>query len=204
MKTLKTKAIEYDRISFPRYRQVASLINRDSGKLLDIGARTAKLKNHVSGKIDYHALDFYNKGDIGELKRKGIKAMNGSIEKIPFEDKHFDIIILTEILEHLPNPGISLEEVRRVLKDDGVVVVSVPNCDLRRRIYRMIMNSPKILLGIKKAIRKHEEGGHLYMFTKEHIKLLFNMHGFNVEKWIFSILNKSLMFRAKLSGEKIR
>jgi SAM-dependent methyltransferase len=45
---------------------------------------------------------------------------------IPFGDSTFDAVILAEVLEHLFDDARSLREARRVLKDDGLLVVSVP------------------------------------------------------------------------------
>lgn len=189
---------KFDDVSIPRYKKVSALINRNKGKLLDVGARTAKLKEFISPKIEYFALDFYNKKEISELEERGVKAKNGRIEKIPFKKRSFDVVVLTEILEHLPNPGIALQEVSRVLKKDGIVVVSVPNNDLKRKIYSLMIRIPKYFLGLKKPIKEHELGGHLYMFGKPHINLLFETYGFKVEKWVFSIFTRSIMFRARL------
>lgn len=40
---------------------------------------------------------------------------------------NFDIIMLSDVLEHVRNPRELLREVRRILKDDGQVIISVPN-----------------------------------------------------------------------------
>lgn len=52
----------------------------------------------------------------------------GSLLEIPFEAKHFGIAVLGEILEHCPWDSAMkiMQETRRVLKDDGRVIVSVP------------------------------------------------------------------------------
>lgn len=180
-----------------RYKKTAEFVNKN-GKLLDIGARGAEFKTYVSPEVDYNALDLYDKKEICFLKKRGIKAKRGVIEKIPFKNNSFDIIVLTEIIEHLPNPGIALKEVKRVLKKDGIVIVSVPNGELVRRIYRAIINLPRYVYGTKlKTYKEHECGGHLYMFTKQHIKLLFEMCGFKIEKCRSNMFDRSIIFRAR-------
>jgi len=46
---------------------------------------------------------------------------------LPFADRTFDLVVCSDILEHLLEPLIVLNEAIRVLRDDGVVVISVPN-----------------------------------------------------------------------------
>jgi SAM-dependent methyltransferase len=49
--------------------------------------------------------------------------------RLPFPDDSFDKIVLSEVLEHLPDDRAALLEVRRVLKPGGVVAITVPNRD---------------------------------------------------------------------------
>lgn len=53
----------------------------------------------------------------------------GSAYKIPLEDNSVDVVISLETIEHLDKPEVFVSEVRRVLKSDGVFVVSTPNDD---------------------------------------------------------------------------
>ncbi len=65
------------------------------------------------------------KKNVGSDKR--ITIQTGSIYKLPFKDNYFDCIIASEILEHLIDDGKAIVELHRVLKKDGVLLVSVPN-----------------------------------------------------------------------------
>lgn len=46
--------------------------------------------------------------------------------KLPFPNNHFDKVLCTEVLEHINNNGVVLDEIWRVLKDNGTLVTSVP------------------------------------------------------------------------------
>ncbi len=48
------------------------------------------------------------------------------LEKAGFEDKYFDIVTLFATLEHVPDPSALLREVGRIIKNDGLLVVSAP------------------------------------------------------------------------------
>ena len=58
---------------------------------------------------------------------KGILARTGKAEELPHKDGFFDVVVLSEILEHLYEPEVALREVLRVLRNRGMVVGSVPH-----------------------------------------------------------------------------
>jgi len=47
--------------------------------------------------------------------------------KLPFKNKTFDLIIVTEVFEHIPNYKEIIEEIRRVIKNRGFLIISTPN-----------------------------------------------------------------------------
>jgi ubiquinone/menaquinone biosynthesis C-methylase UbiE len=61
-------------------------------------------------------------------------AVEGDLEAMPFADGSFSTVICTEVLEHVPYPGLALREIRRVLKPGGVLIGSVP---ARSAIWRL-------------------------------------------------------------------
>lgn len=46
---------------------------------------------------------------------------------LPFADRSFDIVVCLDILEHLLEPLSVLKDAKRILRDDGTIVISVPN-----------------------------------------------------------------------------
>lgn len=56
-----------------------------------------------------------------------VKFQCHDVEKLPFPDYYFDIIVSFETLEHIENPDSFLEEIRRVLKPGGMIFLSCPN-----------------------------------------------------------------------------
>jgi ubiquinone/menaquinone biosynthesis C-methylase UbiE len=58
-----------------------------------------------------------------------ISLVNGSLYSIPFPDNSFNKIILSEVLEHVPDDVRALREVARVLKPGGLVAITVPNAN---------------------------------------------------------------------------
>lgn len=62
----------------------------------------------------------------GELGLK-IEKVNLDIEKLPYEDNYFDIVFAFEVFEHFANPQHAIEELSRVIVDNGNLIISAPN-----------------------------------------------------------------------------
>mgnify|MGYP001046825587 CR=1 FL=1 len=94
--------------------------------ILDVGSGTganlssfSKIGKTFGIDISKQAVDFCN--------RRGLKnIIQSPVEKIKFKDKNFDIITCLDLLEHTTNPIDVLKEIRRVLKDSGKIIITVP------------------------------------------------------------------------------
>jgi len=62
------------------------------------------------------------------LAAAGIEAdiRIGQAESLPFADGSFDLVVCSEVLEHLVDPAVAVGEIRRVLKPGGRLVITVP------------------------------------------------------------------------------
>ena len=58
---------------------------------------------------------------------KNLKFIFGDAHELPFKDAYFDIIVGFEMIEHLIDPRRFFKEVKRVLKKDGIFLISTPN-----------------------------------------------------------------------------
>ena len=64
---------------------------------------------------------------VQERNMDAIHFMSGDIFKLPFADNSIDILISSEVVEHLPEPLLALQEMQRVLKPNGYAMVTTPN-----------------------------------------------------------------------------
>jgi SAM-dependent methyltransferase len=66
---------------------------------------------------------------LSEMARKhfGLNVKTAFLETANFESEFFDVVSLSDVFEHIPDPTVFLSEVSRVLKPDGVVFIKVPN-----------------------------------------------------------------------------
>jgi SAM-dependent methyltransferase len=84
-------------------------------------------------------------------------------QSIPFEDDYFDLVIFTEVLEHVPAPPSQvLREVRRVIRKGGKLILSVPNiAALHCRL--------KLLFGVQPLSDPDLPIPHLHEYTMKEI-----------------------------------
>lgn len=61
------------------------------------------------------------------LKARNLECVQSDAHNLPFRDSSFDIVLLIEVLEHIPNPMKALQEIRRVSKKHSFFLISVPN-----------------------------------------------------------------------------
>ncbi|MBI5093517.1 MAG: class I SAM-dependent methyltransferase [Candidatus Hydrogenedentes bacterium] len=85
------------------------------------------------GSSSHFALDAYRLAGIdisqSQLDRNTRldEAILGSIQEYNFVDRKFDVIVCWNVLEHVPDPLKALENLAHALRDDGLLIVEVPN-----------------------------------------------------------------------------
>ncbi len=103
------------------YDNISLLIGNVHGKVLDIGCGN-KPYRHMIVCDDYIGLEVDTPQN--RLSKSADVYYDG--ESLPFETHTFDSIISTQVLEHVFEPEIFLEEAHKVLKDDGFLLLTVP------------------------------------------------------------------------------
>ena len=88
-------------------------INNDS-ILLDVGSGDGSLINYLSSKkISCDGCD--------------INDANLEIDPLPFQNSSFTHVLLYSVIEHIKNTNHIIEEIKRVLKNDGILIIITPN-----------------------------------------------------------------------------
>lgn len=100
----------------------ATLIPAGS-KVLDVGAGCAPYRSLFS-HCEYRAHDFGQEpSTIGKYAALDYQS---DITAIPVPNESFDVILCTEVLEHVPEPIRAIHELARILKREGRLLVSAP------------------------------------------------------------------------------
>ena len=158
-------------------------------KVLDIGLNDGYVSKFLKKQYDCECWGIDIKRPesferVKEFKRYNINFVFDDIAHnryLPFPQNYFDLVIFTEVLEHLivSHPPYSLfKEINRILKNStGYLVLSTPNiAELIKRL--------KLLIGKHPVPRPHEESefykGHYREYTLEELYYLLNESGFEI------------------------
>jgi len=89
---------------------------------LDVGAGNRKWRHSLeSWGYDYKSCDI---DDQFSEEGKGLHDFIGSVENLPVKDNCFDLVVCTQVLEHVRNPQQAVDEIYRVLKPGGIVILT--------------------------------------------------------------------------------
>lgn len=146
-------------------------------KLLDLGCG---LGRHLFTAAQHCSLDLYGiDRSLEDLKttesrskdfasillsENQFQLIQGDALNIPFDDNIFDRVICSEVLEHIPNYSMAIQEIARVTKTGGRVGISVPHA-WPERINWIISNDYK------------KDTGHIHLFNKKTLVSAFETHG---------------------------
>tara|TARA_Y100000591_G_scaffold236461_1_gene207210 strand:+ start:1886 stop:2578 length:693 start_codon:yes stop_codon:yes gene_type:complete len=175
-------------------------IEKRKKKILEIGAGTSPHINYLNNDYEKYFFLENSKFSIKYLKKrfkknKKIHYKLYSGKNIPFKASYFDRVIISHVLEHIPNPENFIEEMMKKLKPGGKLSISLP-CDpgLLWRFGRFFLKifSVRKKLGISK--KEYD-----YMIATEHINSIFNLISILKYKFSKNIVSEYyLPFRIKI------
>ena len=109
------------------------------------------------------------------LEGYDVRLHKGSIESLALPAESFDRIICTEVLEHTEDPEAILAEIARLLRPDGVAVITVPNDPLILAVKRLIRRTP-IGLVLRNRIEWGGDAFHLHRWTPDEFAAILDRH----------------------------
>jgi 2-polyprenyl-3-methyl-5-hydroxy-6-metoxy-1,4-benzoquinol methylase len=146
---------QHDALSRTQVRRVRRFCSQ--GDLLDIGAGFAQFLHCAQNHFTVTGTELSDEGIALAKSKYGIELSRGEVEDIDFGEKKFDMITMSQVLEHFPYPGRTLRHCISMLKDNGILYISVPN----EASYSLRMVLPALLsaAGLPK-FRAFRHGGH--------------------------------------------
>jgi SAM-dependent methyltransferase len=101
---------------------------RARGRLLDVGCGQRPYESLFEPYVDEYVgiehEEAFERTNASSANEKPDLYYDG--RRLPFEDKSFDTVLNVQVLEHTPEPGALVREMARVLKDDGLLILSAP------------------------------------------------------------------------------
>jgi 2-polyprenyl-3-methyl-5-hydroxy-6-metoxy-1,4-benzoquinol methylase len=132
-------------------------------------------------------------------KNFGVHALAGRVEDLALPEQGFDVIVLNDVLEHLPDPAGTLARCARLLAPEGFFVLQTPEykehlteADLRR--------TGDLFL-------KHMDGNneeHLYLFSRRSAAALFTQLGFPALEFAAPVYGYDMFFTASRAALAVK
>lgn len=164
MKMGKIKDIWPEQVKF-RVKTIESVIP-DSGMILDIG----------SGGVEYNTK---NCRHITMDIVRGTPTAWGDAQVLPFKNNTFDLVISTELIEHVRNPKKLLDEVHRVMKPNGKWLLSTPNVATLANRFAMFFQGR---FPPDNTLHDKNDVGHIHFWDKKYLIQVLNENGFVIQK----------------------
>lgn len=135
-------------------------------RLLDVGCGPGFLLSALNASIEKQGVEL-NKECVDFINANSpeIKVANDLLENVKYPDKYFDVVVLYHVIEHIEDPKNMLNEARRILSDDGIIIIGTPNMDsFCAKKYKGNFR----LLGREHAV----------LYNKKNLTALLDKHGF--------------------------
>lgn len=101
---------------------------KPSGNFLDVGTNMGFFLRNARG-WGWNLYGVEPSPSLSEMARKyfGLDIKTSFLEDADFQDNFFDIVTMTDVFEHIPEPSKILSHIHRILKSDGILFIKVPN-----------------------------------------------------------------------------
>ncbi len=141
--------------------QIISWAER-GGKILEIGSNLGYFTGQLAEKTGSHVVGIDTNTSkllykIARLRNKGkdVSFVQGDQNTgLAFQDSSFDQVIMSHVIEHFEDPSAIVNEIKRVLRENGTIIVSVP----RERYLGENTKDHKVLYASLEQLRAELEG----------------------------------------------
>jgi 2-polyprenyl-3-methyl-5-hydroxy-6-metoxy-1,4-benzoquinol methylase len=158
---------------FKRRKKIERYTGKRHGKILDVGCATGvflkEMQNHGWEAYGVEPSVYAAGVAVDQL---GLDVFKGYLNETKFKEHFFDVITLWDVFEHLPDPVETLQIIKRILKQDGKLVITMPNTDSwERKIFKQYWAGWDV-------------PRHCHIFSPTAIKMLLTTQGLHIERLI--------------------
>lgn len=166
-----------------------NMLKDSGGKFLDVGCgagslvfKARKIFNEVYG-IDIAPSRIKEAQKKAKEEFKNVNFDTGNVDQeLNFSDKVFNAITCIAVLEHVFDPYFVVNEINRVLKPNGILVIEVPNIAYIKYRIQLLFGKLPVTSSPFNWKEIGWDGGHLHYFTKKTLCKLLKESGFKILK----------------------
>ena len=160
------------------------------------------------GLREVHAFDA-SQGARKRAADRGLKTDRWIIgqDPCPVQDRSFDLVVATDIIEHLIDTDRFLQDIQAMIKSEGHVIITTPNLGWWLNRLRLLSGKvPWCFPGVSSTVQKDMmiDLNHIRINLTDEWSHLFRHHGFRVEKIRGYRLNSCLSGWKLLLDKKIK
>ena len=156
-----------DKYQYQKMKKIKKF--KSKGKILDVGCGTGYfLTVAKENGWETRGVEVSKIAASYARKKFSIDVFAGELLEAGYPDEYFDVVTLWHVLAHLPNPSETLAEVNRVLKKDGLLILTVPNI---RGFQAKIFKEFWFHLDVPR---------HLYFFDMDTLEQILRKNGFTI------------------------
>ncbi len=160
-----------------------------TGNILDIGCGTGEFLNTCK-QAKWNTIGIEPSTDARKMAVESFGLdVREEAEINKFESESFDVITMWHVLEHVPKLNERIEDLKRLIKPNGIIIIAVPNCNsLDAQIY-------------KENWAAYDVPRHLYHFTPKDIESVFKKHDLKLFRVLPMVFDS---FYVSMLSEKIK
>ena len=181
----------YKDVNFFYLKRIIKFLNKKD-KILDLGCGYGHFVNLANNNnFDAYGVDLSkNSTDFAKnnLELKNIYC--NDLTNIKFEKDFFDCVIAINLFEHVHNPDEVLIEINKILKNNGIVIIRVPNMVFHEIIFK-IFNFFKFFKKKDYSILADKPPVHLYGYCLKNLNYLILRNNFKIINFGPSLLGNS-------------
>jgi SAM-dependent methyltransferase len=151
------------------------------GKFCDVGCGRGLLLQRLQGHHEGYGTDF-DPGAVAYCRSRDLRVQQidlNEAKELPFPGIVFDVMVISEVLEHLLEPRSAIQLLRRHLKPGGTLIVTVPNAVPLFARLRLLFGRTVHWLHFPSG--DTDGSGHIRFYTRESMGRLLREEGFRVE-----------------------
>jgi len=121
-------AESWDKRSWPTKTEMIASLTSPEESILDVGCGTGSILRDLKmrGYTNLHGMDI-SQYAVDRLRTEGLTMWCARLPRLPISDAKFDVVIASQVLEHVIRRGRFMREIARVLRPGGRAFVFVPN-----------------------------------------------------------------------------